>query len=131
MFTGCYTTQSRIKLSNRVGEAALYRAEALSAAAKALTGRPYEAPVFAKAWEQLLFNQFHDILTGSGVRDTREYALAQFSRCMAAAGTQYAGAMRALAAAVDSSGIVEKGDRCYSYAEGAASATAPCATCRR
>lgn len=119
VFTGCYTTQSRIKLSNRVGEAALYRAEALSVAAKALTGRPYEAPVFAKAWEQLLFNQFHDILTGSGVRDTREYALAQFSRCMAAAGTQYAGAMRALAAAVDSSGIVEKGDRCYSYAEGA------------
>ena len=37
VFTGCYTTQSRIKMANRLGEARLYDSEALSVGASVLT----------------------------------------------------------------------------------------------
>ena len=39
VFTGCYTTQSRIKMANRLGEAIVGEAQALSAAALELTDR--------------------------------------------------------------------------------------------
>lgn len=119
VFTGCYTTQTRIKIANRTGEAMLGEAEALSAAAKALTGRAYRSNAFEEGWQRVLFSQFHDILTGSGVRDTREYAMGTFSETMAYAGTEYAAAMRALAGAIDTSGVQEIGSDAYSRAEGA------------
>ena len=107
LFTGCYTTQCRVKASNRVGEAVLGEAEALSAAARTLVGRPARTKALGKAWEKVLFNQFHDILTGSGVRDTREYALGQFSQALACANTEKAAAMRAVAANMDTARICE------------------------
>lgn len=74
VFTGCYTTQSRIKQANRFGEDRLYDSEALSAMAK-LAGCEYTPVSFAPAWKNVLFNHFHDILPGSGVRETRDAAL--------------------------------------------------------
>ena len=56
----------------------------LGAAANALANGPRYNASFGKAWEQILFNHFHDILPGSGVIDTREYAMGQFQRAMAA-----------------------------------------------
>ena len=108
VFTGCYTTQSRVKATNRIGEDTLREAEALSAAANALIGSAYPAGMFETAWRKVLFSQFHDILTGSGVRDTREYAMATFSEAFAGAGTAYAAAMRSLAEAIDTSSVEEK-----------------------
>lgn len=119
VFTGCYTTQSRIKYANRMGEAMLGEAEALSAAAKAVAGRNYRAKAFENGWTNILFSQFHDILTGSGVRDTREYAMAKFSETMAYAGTEYAAAMRAIVENIDTSFIEEKGADAFTRAEGA------------
>ena len=119
VFTGCYTTQTRIKLANRTGEAMLGEAEALSAAAKTLAGGGYRAAAFEAGWRRVLFSQFHDILTGSGVRDTREYAMGSFSETMAYAGTEYAAAMRALAGAIDTSRVSEIGSDALTRAEGA------------
>ncbi|HHX71921.1 MAG TPA: alpha-mannosidase, partial [Clostridiales bacterium] len=102
IFTGCYTTQSRIKMANRVGEDRLYEAETLAAASK-LFGGPNRADRLTKAWEPVLFNQFHDILPGSGVIDTREYAMGQFQRAMADANTSADEAMRYLASQIDTS----------------------------
>lgn len=75
VFTGCYTSQSRIKQANRLNEDHLYDCEALCAMQRMLTGEKANMPGFADAWKSALFNQFHDILPGSGVRETREYAL--------------------------------------------------------
>lgn len=105
IFTGCYSAQSRIKMANRLAETNLYTAEAASALALAFAGGKNEAPVYAKAWERTLFNQFHDILPGSGVRETREYALGRFQEAM---GYAYAGRVRALtalAAHIDTSAL--------------------------
>ncbi len=103
IFTGCYTSQTRIKMSNRVGEATLGEAELFSAAAALETGYRYPTQRFAEAWQRVLFNQFHDILTGSGVRDTREFAMGEFQRAMATANTERSGAMRAIAGLIDTS----------------------------
>ena len=51
-----------------------------------------------KAWQNTLFNQFHDIIPGSGIIDTREYALGLFQQTMALASSQKNRAFRALTA---------------------------------
>ncbi len=105
VFTGCYTSQARIKMANRIGEDRMYESEFLGAAANALADGPRYNESFAKAWEQILFNHFHDILPGSGVIDTREYAMGQFQRAMAAIQTNANAAMRTLAEAIDTTSL--------------------------
>ena len=96
IFTGCYTTQTRIKAGNRLSENNLIEAEAFCAAAAASTGFPYPAEGLADAWQKTLFNQFHDIITGSGVIDTREFALGYYQQVLAQAASQKSRAFRAL-----------------------------------
>ena len=105
VFTGCYTSQSRVKMANRMGEDRIYESEMLGATANVLGGGPRYNKSFGKAWEQILFNHFHDILPGSGVIDTREYALGQFQRAMAAIQTNANCAMRTMAEAIDTSAL--------------------------
>ena len=100
VFTGCYTSQSEIKMQNRVSENRLYEAEMLSASASVLAGAPAHREIFETAWRKLLFNQFHDILPGSGVPHTRIYAGGTFQECMAAAGCAANEATIALAEAI-------------------------------
>jgi alpha-mannosidase len=90
IFTGCYTSQSRIKKANHVAETALYEAEAFRAWAALARGGKYPAEALARAWQNTLFSQFHDIIPGSGTADTREYALGLFQQTMATAGSQKA-----------------------------------------
>jgi alpha-mannosidase len=109
---GCYTTQSRIKLGNRRSEAALLDAEALNAQAALMTGKKgYPPEKLEGAWRRVLFNHFHDIITGSCVRDSREDAMAGFAEAQALAGTAREKAGIALAAEIDTSRIpVEAGE---------------------
>ena len=71
VFTGCYTTQTRIKMANRFSEDKLYDAETLSTMAYLDFGNENHVDSYGKAWKKTLFNQFHDIIPGSGVMDTR------------------------------------------------------------
>lgn len=63
--SGCYAAHSGIKRWNREGESALLLAEKWGAVAQRVTGQPY--PDLSRAWKNLLFNQFHDILAGTSV----------------------------------------------------------------
>ncbi len=65
---GCYTTQARTKEWNRKCEVLLGNTEKASALAT-LYGRPYNHGALEGAWRDVLFNQFHDILPGSGIRE--------------------------------------------------------------
>ena len=118
IFTGCYTTQTRIKTANRVGEATLQEAELFGTLA-ASSGFPYPLERLETAWQKVLFNQFHDILTGSGTVDTREYAMGQFQQAMGAANTEKANALRALSAATDTSRYQTEEDSLLTRSEGA------------
>ena len=100
-FTGCYTSQSIIKRANRLGEERIAEAEHACTIANLLTRANYPGAVLESAWRDVLFNQFHDILPGSGVHDTRTYAHGIFQRAIAAAGSSATRALRAVAAVVD------------------------------
>ena len=78
VFTGCYSAQARLKQANRQGEDRLYDAEALCAMAKVAGCDLHGMPSFEPAWRSILFNQFHDIVTGSCTRDAKERALGRF-----------------------------------------------------
>lgn len=116
---GCYTTQSRIKRANRRLEAALLDAEAMSALAGKLTGFGYAKERMEKAWRDVLFTHFHDILTGSCVQDSREHAMGLFQASMAAANTQIQNAMYNISRNIDTSSIAVDVDPYYSQSEGA------------
>jgi alpha-mannosidase len=118
VFTGCYTTQSRIKLGNRRSEAALLDAEALDSMNKILTGRQYPPEKLEQAWRRVLFNHFHDIITGSCVRDSRDYAMANYAEVQAAAGTAWEKAGISLAGEIDTS-MIQTGPEPGTRSEGA------------
>jgi alpha-mannosidase len=63
---GVQTTQSEEKKRNRKSEVLILNAEKL-AAIDTLFGGPYPKAEFETAWKNILFNQFHDILPGSGI----------------------------------------------------------------
>lgn len=106
VFDGCYTTQSRIKKGNRSAEEALYRGETVSTLA-AINGVVHEKtePV-ELGWRKVLFNQFHDILPGSGVPETREYAMGLYQEVMAGAGVLSSNALRALSRQIDTTQVL-------------------------
>ena len=71
---GCYSAESYVKTANRKCEQNLLAAEKLCVMAKELTGEKYPAKKLKKAWKNVLFNQFHDILGGCCVKKAYEDA---------------------------------------------------------
>lgn len=65
---GCYSASAYVKRANRECEQNLLAAEKLCLLAKRLTGRKYPAEKLQKAWKNLMFNQFHDILGGCSIK---------------------------------------------------------------
>jgi alpha-mannosidase len=102
-FTGCYTSQSRIKRANRLGENYCLEAETAAALAWRAIGRTYPADRIREAWTNTLFGHFHDILPGSGITPTREYQLGLFQATAAATGMVKTHSLRGIAAEVDTS----------------------------
>ncbi|HEY0867589.1 MAG TPA: glycoside hydrolase family 38 C-terminal domain-containing protein [Fimbriimonas sp.] len=89
-FTGCYTTQTSIKRANRFGENYCVETEGLTvlgARSLGLDASQLSLPDLRKAWLNVLFNQFHDILPGSGVAATREHAMGLFQETGAITGS--------------------------------------------
>lgn len=119
IFQGCYTTQSRIKMGNRACERALTDAEAMSAFAAVKADAKTDGFAFEKAWRDVLFTHFHDILTGSCVQDSREHAMGLFSNSLAVAQSKYASAMLKISEHIDTSAIGADTDIAASQSEGA------------
>ena len=84
IFDGCFTSQSRNKAGNRISEELLHKTEVFSTLAS-MDGKAYPRNMLEDTWRKVLLNQFHDIVTGSGVRATREYALGMYQDVKAAA----------------------------------------------
>jgi alpha-mannosidase len=101
VFEGCYTAQSGIKQANRRSENALVEAELVALLARGLVAMPYPAESLREAWRHAMFNQFHDILPGSGVRATVEFARGLFQEIIARTSMVKTRALRAIAACVD------------------------------
>jgi alpha-mannosidase len=116
VFPGCYTTQTRIKAGNRLSEAALFEVEALAALSPAGKTDP---ALFEEVWRDVLFNQFHDIIPGSGVPDTREHARGLFQETLAMANSQKSIVCYAISDLVDTSSVGGGRNITEAYSEGA------------
>ena len=106
IFTGCYTTQSRIKLANRRAEVGLLDSEKMNALAHCALGTAFPAKRYEKAWQKVLFTHFHDILTGSCVQESREHAMGTLADAIAHAQSMQSKAYEALSQNVDTSMFV-------------------------
>lgn len=104
-FAGCYTTQTLIKRNNRYGENHLADAETAAGLVWAKLGFAYPTIAFDEAWRNILFNQFHDILPGSGVSATRTYADGLYQNAMATSAQVETQALRLLASQIDTAGV--------------------------
>ena len=105
VFPGCYTSQSNVKRANRYGENRLTETEAIAVIASRLLGMPYPSKDLMVGWRNTMFNQFHDILPGSGVHATYEYAQGLFQETLARTSMIKTRSLRTLASKVDTTGV--------------------------
>jgi len=96
VFTGCYTSLARVK--RRAGESlgAVVQAEALRAASWWLASQAYPETELAEAWRDHLFNDFHDILSGSCTEPAERDALDLYGRAIETSRRLRLGAARVL-----------------------------------
>ncbi|TSA20069.1 alpha-mannosidase [bacterium] len=80
VFTGCYTSLSRLKRRAQRSLAEVVQAETLSAWAWWLSKGRYPAADLDQVWRDHLFNDFHDILPGSSVEPAELDALDQYGK---------------------------------------------------
>ncbi len=78
------TTQGLVKQLNRQGEHRLAEAEAFAAIAS-LNGADYPTDQLDAAWQDLLYNQFHDVLPGSSIHEVYEDTHPQLQEVVATA----------------------------------------------
>lgn len=97
---GCYSTTIGLKQANRRAEHALLAAERWASLASA-HGHAYPAERLTAAWRDVLWNQFHDVLPGTCLREAEEDALQQLGRARFSAAEALHYAVNHLAARVD------------------------------
>jgi alpha-mannosidase len=78
VFTGCYTSLSRLKRAANQSLGSVIQTEMLRTATWWRLGQEYPAMALEHGWEQHLFNDFHDILPGSCTEPAERDALNQY-----------------------------------------------------
>lgn len=71
---GCYSACSMIKQNNRKSENLTITAEKYSCLSNSLLGTKYPHDEYTRAWKNILFNQFHDILGGCSIKEAYDDA---------------------------------------------------------
>ncbi len=108
VFEGCYTSQAMIKQNNRRAEALLPTAEMFSSIATQY-GFSYPSKDFEDAWHKVLFNQFHDVMCGSGIHDVALDAGQFYDEAFSKANKILSGALQAIGRRVNTQGIAKSG----------------------
>ncbi|HZG67372.1 MAG TPA: glycoside hydrolase family 38 C-terminal domain-containing protein, partial [Herpetosiphonaceae bacterium] len=98
--SGCYAAHSGVKRWNRQAENLLSVAEKFSAVAAWVTGQPYSTE-FNRAWKNVLFNQFHDILAGTSLPAAYDDARNGYGEAMSIAARALNDAVQSLAWNID------------------------------
>ena len=97
---GCYAAESMVKSMNRRAENALLSAEKLLVMAEK-TGKTLKDSDLTEAWKQVLFNQFHDTLAGSGMEGAYYDTRNQLGEAVSVANRQESRALRAMGFNID------------------------------
>lgn len=101
---GTYTTQADTKRENRAAEVLLTNAEKFSSLAT-LFGAPYKGNELELAWREVLFNQFHDILPGSGIRENYIDAAEKYNDARTIGNHQLNDALQTISKNINTTGL--------------------------
>lgn len=82
---GCYSSHSGIKAWQRRAQFAVLAAERWAAVSALRSGVEYPRDDLERAWKQVLFNQFHDILPGSAIESAYDDARDQLGEAVSIA----------------------------------------------
>jgi len=103
VFEGCYTSHADAKKDNRDCENSLFASEAFSSIAMGY-GVPYPAAEFEHSWKRTCFNEFHDILCGSGIHGVYDDTNRDHANVVAQTKSAQDAALKAIAAKVNTNG---------------------------
>ncbi len=98
---GCYSAHSGVKAWQRRAQHAVLAAERWAAVVAWQAGLRYPREDLQRAWEQVLFNQFHDVLPGSAIESAYDDARDQLGEATAIAKRVVVRAHNVLARQVD------------------------------
>jgi alpha-mannosidase len=106
IFMGCYSSDNEIKRLNRLAEWSLIKAEAIGAIATNLSGGQYRYPKedMEKAWKMLLFNQFHDVLSGTSIEPARNESCQEFAYAITVANQTISNGIQGISNSIDTRG---------------------------
>ncbi len=82
---GCYSACSLIKADNRKSENKMLAAETYSVLSEYLIGTEYPSEDYKRAWGNILFNHFHDVMGGCSTREVCEDAETMYSEVFSVA----------------------------------------------
>lgn len=71
---GCYSAFAQIKADNRKAENRLIACEKMMTIANNILGLEYKQEKIQQAWEDVMLNQFHDVLGGCSIKEAYEDA---------------------------------------------------------
>lgn len=108
VLTGCYTSQSRIKKSNAEDGRILVETEKAMALSKIYANKKANENALTTPWREHLFSQFHDILPGSCVAETREYAMGKSQEIKAKCAVEKSLALKSIANNLDTEKFINK-----------------------
>ena len=103
----CYSACSEIKKNNRRAENRLTVAEVFSVMANRLTGFEMPTARMDKAWQNVLFNQFHDIIAGCSIWEAYEDAREVHGEALNIAAEVINAAIQRISWAIDTSAGLE------------------------
>ena len=101
IFRGCYTSQSKVKRINRLAECLIPEAETATTLMGNLVEIEYPKEEIRTAWENTMYNQFHDILAGSSEHNAMEDSDYRFRETEAICGSLKMRVMNGIAKRVD------------------------------
>lgn len=101
--SGCYSTISEIKASNRKAEHRLASAEKFMTVAHVITGLNYDRKKFFEAWEDVMFNQFHDIMGGCIIKEAYQDAMETYGESLHISGELLNAAVQSISWSIDTS----------------------------
>ncbi|NSW91569.1 MAG: alpha-mannosidase [Firmicutes bacterium] len=101
---GCYSTHWETKMYNRKAEHRLLNAEKFSSIANHMLGLEYPGKEIQKAWENVLFNQFHDIMGGCSIKEAYDDSKEFYGEALNIGARALNAALQKISWAVDTTG---------------------------
>lgn len=101
--SGCYSTHSLSKHKHREAENALLQMEKFAALSGKLTGHKPKNEFVRQAWNNVMFNEFHDLMGGCSLPESMEDCVIQLDEALSIAAREENAALQKISWKIDTS----------------------------